>query len=366
MINHKEHFHGSDLEKMEELFHVKKEDIISFSANINPLGVPLKLKEFLATNLDILSVYPDREYRELREVIATYCNCNSEHILVGNGSTELISQFIQMISPKKAVILAPTYSEYEKEISLVGGSPLYLPLNINNNFAYDEPFVFSMLSNEIDLFVICNPNNPTGTILNQIALTKLLEHCHIHDILVLIDETYIEFVDSHEEYSAIPLIARYDNVIIIRGTSKFFACPGLRLGYAVTSNTDLIKKGNENIRPWSVSSIADAAGKHMFIDEDFILNSKKLIHEERTRVMEQLRKISGLQVFPTYANFCLIKILRTDISATIVFETAMKKGLMVRNCSTFPFLNDSYFRICFMLPEQNDTLIQCLTDLFHS
>jgi threonine-phosphate decarboxylase len=366
MIAHKEHFHGSDLEKIEKIYDIKKEDIISFSANINPQGVPNKLKEYLKNHLDILSQYPDREYTELKTTIGTYCGCLASQVLVGNGSTELISLFIQTIMPKKAVILAPTYSEYEKEILLAGGSPLSLPLNINNNFAYEESLVFSMLSNDIDLFVLCNPNNPTGTALNQIDLTKLLEHCSLHNIQVLIDETYIEFVDSHEEYTAIPLISRYANVIIIRGTSKFFACPGLRLGYAITSNEDLMKKANETIRPWSVSSIADAAGKQLFIDQKFISTSQSMMHDERKRVMENLRRISGLQVFSSKANFCLIKILRTDISAQTVFDTAIKKGLMIRNCSTFPFLNDSYFRICFMQPDQNDQLLACLSELFQS
>jgi threonine-phosphate decarboxylase len=366
MTDHKEHFHGSDLKEIEEKFHIKKEDIISFSANINPLGVPPQLKIFLAENLDILSNYPDREYTELRTAIASYCGCTPNQILVGNGSTDLISLFIQTIAPKKAVIVAPTYSEYEKEISLAGGSPLYLPLNINNSFTYDESIVFSMLPIDIDLLILCNPNNPTGTVLNQIALTKLLEHCNINNIQVLIDETYIEFVDSHEDYTAIPLITRYDNLIIIRGTSKFFACPGLRLGYAITNNEDLLQEGKKKTRPWSVSSIADAAGKYMFLDKSYISDTKKLIQKERNRVIEQLRKISGLQVFNTWANFCLIKILRKDLTAQIVFETTIKKGLMIRNCNTFPFLDDSYFRICFMYPEQNDKLIQCLTELFTS
>lgn len=366
MTDQKEHFHGSDLEKIEEAFHLKKENIISFSANINPLGVSPKLKKFLAKNLDVLSTYPDREYKELRNAISIYCGCNPNHILVGNGSTDLISLFIQTIAPKKAVIIAPTYSEYEKEISLAGGCPLYLPLNINNNFSYNELLVFSMLTNDIDLLVLCNPNNPTGTILNQIDLTKLLEHCKINNIQVLIDETYIEFVDSHEEYTAIPLISRYDNLITIRGTSKFFASPGLRLGYATTSNENLLQKCNEKTRPWSVSSIADVAGKYMFSDKKYISDTRKLIHKERNRVVSKLRTISGIQVFNTWANFCLVKILRTDLTAQIVFETAIKKGLMVRNCDSFSFLDNSYFRICFMLPEQNDKLMECLIEIFNS
>lgn len=364
MAKQNEHFHGSDLEKIEQEYKIKKEDIISFSANINPLGISPKLKDYLAANIDILATYPDRDYVKLRDSIATYTGCYADHVMVGNGATDLTSILIQTLAPKKAVIFAPTYSEYEKEISLAGGSHLYLPLNVNNNFSYDEPIVFMMIPQETDLLILCNPNNPTGTILNQIALTKLLEHCKLNDITVLIDETYIEFADDDDSYSAIPLSSRYENLIVVRGTSKFFACPGLRLGYAITSNEDLIADCKESTRPWSVSSVANVAGQVMFQDEEYIQATKELISTERVRVMNELRKISGLQVFDSHANFCLIKILNTDIKAKTVFETAIKQGLMIRDCDSFPFLGPNYFRLCFMNPEENDRLIACIAEIF--
>lgn len=364
MAKQNEHFHGSDLEKIELEYNIKKEDIISFSSNINPLGLSPKLKDYLVTNPDILATYPDREYTNLRNSISSYTGANTDHILVGNGATDLTSTLIQTIAPKKAIIFAPTYSEYEKEIEMAGGSFLYLPLNVNNNFSYDEPIVFMMIPQDTDLLILCNPNNPTGTILNQIALTKLLEHCKLNSIKVLIDETYIEFADDDDSYSAIPLSSRYDNLIVVRGTSKFFACPGLRLGYAITSNEDLIEECKESMRPWSVSSVADKSGQVMFQDKEYILATKKLIADERTRVMNELRKISGLQVFDTHANFCLIKILTTDITAKTVFETAIKQGLMIRNCDSFPFLGPNYFRLCFMNPSENDKLIACISEIF--
>lgn len=364
MAKQNKHFHGSDLEQIEQEYNIKKEDIISFSANINPLGLSPKLKEYLVANPDLLTTYPDREYTNLRNAISTYTGGNSEHILVGNGATDLTSTIIQTLAPKKAVIFAPTYSEYEKEVALAGGSHLYLPLNVNNNFSYDEPIVFMMIPPDTDLLILCNPNNPTGTILNQIALTKLLEHCKLNHINVLIDETYIEFADDEDSCSAIPLSTRYDNLIVIRGTSKFFACPGLRLGYAITSNSDLLDQCKASMRPWSVSSIANKAGQIMLQDDEYIKSSKELISTERTRVMNELRKISGLQVFDTHANFCLIKILNTNFTAKTVFEIAIKQGLMIRDCGSFPFLGPNYFRLCFMNPEENDKLIACISEIF--
>lgn len=121
MIKHKDHFHGSDLEAIEKYYHIKKEDIVSFSANVNPLGISYQLRSTLADNLDAITTYPDREYTALRTCIATYAGTQPENVIVGNGSTELISLFIQTKHPKKALVLGPTYSEYEREIALGGG-----------------------------------------------------------------------------------------------------------------------------------------------------------------------------------------------------------------------------------------------------
>ena len=128
MIKHKDHFHGSDLEKIEEIYHIKKEDIISFSANVNPLGISPLLREKLSSRIDAITTYPDREYTALRKSIASYADTDYENIIVGNGVTELISLFMQIRKPNKAIIIGPTYSEYEREISLNKGHSYYYPL----------------------------------------------------------------------------------------------------------------------------------------------------------------------------------------------------------------------------------------------
>ena len=134
MIKHKDHFHGSDLEKIESIYGIKKEDIISFSANVNPLGVSPLLRASLSEKIDAITTYPDREYTSLRKCIAEYCHTDYENIIVGNGSTELISLFIQIEHPKKALVIGPTYSEYEREIALGGGTTLYYPLKEKDDF----------------------------------------------------------------------------------------------------------------------------------------------------------------------------------------------------------------------------------------
>lgn len=363
MLKHVEHFHGSDLEKIEKIYGIKKEFITSFSANVNPLGLSPKLCEGLKNCLDVITTYPDREYTALRKTISAYCLTEHENIIVGNGSTELISAVIQSQKPKAACLLSPTYSEYEREISLAGGNVFYYQLLPEKNFVLETGEFFSLLSEkEVELLVLCNPNNPTSTALTQDTLAEILEFCSAKGIFVMIDETYVEFTENYDSVTAIPLLSRFDNFIILRGISKFFAAPGLRLGYGISGNKALLREINEKKNPWTINSLAEAAGKLLFTDTDYIQQTKELIFSERARVCEALRSISGLKVYEPAANFVLVEITKENRDADMLFDTAIRRSLMIRNCSSFEGLSNRFFRLCFMLPEDNDKLLNCIRE----
>lgn len=363
-IKHKEHFHGSDLEKIEKIYGIKKEEIISFSANVNPLGISDKLRSTLAKRLDVITSYPDREYTSLRNVLAKYCGTIPENIIVGNGSTELISIVIEFRSPKKAMILSPSYSEYEREVKLVGGDIVYFPLNEKDDFKLRIGELNSALEDDIDMLIICNPNNPTSTCLKQDELRKILAKAAQNDILVMVDETYIEFTETPELFEAIPLTREFDNLFIIRGISKFFASPGLRLGYAITGNLDLINRINEKKNPWTINSLAEVAGELIFTDTDYINKTRALISGERKRICKVLDSMSscGLKYYEPNANFILCRLNSDEITADTLFEACIKKKLMIRNCSTFKYLDEHYFRFCIMMPEDNDMLLNVIKE----
>ncbi len=363
MLQHQDHFHGSDLEKIESIYGIKKEDIVSFSANVNPLGLSSRLRHSLADHLDAITSYPDREYTSLRKVIAAYCDTEYDRIIVGNGSTELISLFIQIEHPAKAMIIGPTYSEYEREISLGGGTSLYFPLKESADFKLDLEKLESQLNESIDLLVICNPNNPTSSAISRKDMRSILDICKQHDIYVMVDETYIEFAENYDEINAIPLTNYYNNIVILRGISKFFAAPGLRLGYAITGNKDLIKAVNTKQNPWTINSLAEIAGSLMFTDEAYIRQTKELISGERQRIIAALREMKELKVYEPTANFVLVRILRDDVTADSMFDAAIRQKMMIRNCSTFPFLDNKYIRFCFMMPEDNDRLLSCIKEI---
>ena len=362
MIKHKDHFHGSDLEKIESIYGIKKENIISFSANVNPLGVSPLLRTALSEQIDAITSYPDREYTSLRKCIAEYCHTDYENIIVGNGSTELISLFIQIEHPKKALVIGPTYSEYEREISLGGGTTLYYPLKEEDNFELNVEDFLTHLNESLDLLVICNPNNPTSSCITRKNMRRILDACKQYDIYVMVDETYVEFADNMEEIDSIPLTNYYNNIVILRGTSKFFAAPGLRLGYAITGNHDLIKAINTRKNPWTINSLAVVAGETMFKDTAYIEQTRQLIASERSRCYQALQASPDYKVYKPSGNFMLAKITTEELTSEFLFDKAIRQGMMIRDCSTFPFLDNKYIRFCFMKQEDNARLLKCLLE----
>lgn len=363
MSEKKQEFHGSDLEKVEAYYGIKKEDIIPFAGNVNPLGISPLLKKSMASHIESISEYPDRDYKELRSTLALYCNVPIEHIIVGNGATEMISLTMQLLRPKHALLLSPTYSEYTREIDLVGGHVEEYFLRENLDFKLDLNDLISKLTDDIDLLAICNPNNPTSSALNTEEITKILTHCKLHDIFVMIDETYVEFAPDIEAVSAVSLIPKYDNFMIIRGVSKFYAAPGLRFGYGMTSNEAFLKDLLLYQNPWSLNSIAAYAGERMFSDTDYYKKTRELICSERTYMFDELKKNPNFKPYKAYANFILVEILKEGVTSFDVFEKAIKNRLMIRDCSSFESLAGEFFRFCIMNPADNRRLLDVLNQI---
>ena len=360
-MNTKPVFHGSDIEKICEYYHLKKEDIINFGANVNPLGLSASVKAALASHLDILSSYPDREYTSLREVLSAYCRIPSDYILPGNGSSELISLLIDALSPKHTLILGPTYSEYSRELSFSGSTQEYYHLKEEQDFRLDADDLCTVLAKgNYDLLIICNPNNPTSSAILHDDMEKLLCFCADHGVFVMIDETYVEFAPDIEAVTAVPFTQRFTNLCVLRGVSKFFAAPGMRFGYAVTGNPDFLRKMKEKQIPWSLNSAGAYAGELLFQDQDYIDRTRQLILTERGRMYDALSQLASFKVFQPYANFLLLKILKEGKTAFDVFETCIKNGLMIRDCSSFQCLDGEFVRFCIMMPEDNSRLLKVL------
>ena len=362
-MSKKVEFHGSDLEKIAEYYHLPKEEIIKFGANVNPLGLSDKVKQTLAANLDIISSYPDRNYTSLRQQISRYCGCRPENIVVGNGSTELISLLISQRQAKRALVLGPTYSEYERELSLTGGMLSYYNLKESDDFILDTDDFIRRIPEGTDLVIICNPNNPTSSAVSQEDMEKIVRHCLAEGIFVMIDETYVEFAPDAAKITAVPLTERYDNLMVIRGVSKFFAAPGLRFGYGITSSREFLSMLLTHQNPWSLNSVGAFAGEIMLKDEEYIMRTRSLIDAERTRMCRELKALGSFKVYPAYANFILLKILKERVDSLQVFEAAVKEKMMIRDCSSFQSLEGEFVRFCVMKPEDNTRLLSVLGNI---
>lgn len=364
MAETSQHFHGSDLEKISAHYNIDKESITNFSGNVNPLGLSQTVTDELPKHIQLIAGYPDREYTSLRNALGNYIHVDMQDIIVGNGSTELISLFIKVLKPKNSLIIGPTYSEYEREIFINEGRSRYFPLLEEDAFNINIDHLKDHLSQDVDLLVICNPNNPTSTAIRRPALRIILDYCLECDVDVLIDETYVEFADVIDDVSAVSLTPFYPNLFIIRGVSKFYAAPGLRLGYGVSGNKALIHKINSQKNPWTINSLAAYAGELMIQDTDYINKTRELIHSERQRLFSIMDSWSTVKVYPANGNFILVKLL-TEHKSYEIFEALIKQGMMIRDASSFPFLSNKYIRFCILSQEDNNRLIAALDELLN-
>ena len=356
-------FHGSDIEKICAYYHLNKEDIVKFGANVNPLGLSVSVKKAIGENIDLFSSYPDRDYVSLRNTIAEYCRIPAEFILPGNGSSELISLLIQERAPKHTLILGPTYSEYSRELSFSGSTQEYYHLREERNFTLDVDDLCKTLEKDYDFLIICNPNNPTSSAILQDDLRKLIAFCAERNIFVMIDETYVEFAPDINAVTAVTLTREFTNLMVLRGVSKFYAAPGMRLGYGITGNREFLAKMREKQTPWSLNSLGAFAGEKMFLDHDYFCRTRDLILGERDRMETELKKLTTFKVYPAYANFILLKIQKNGLTSADVFESCIKKGLMIRDCSSFQCLDGEFVRFCIMMPEDNTRLLEVLKQL---
>lgn len=352
--------HGGDLDEISRIFGIDKSKIMNFSGNVNPLGLPDSVKRAIAENVDIAVNYPDVSYKGLREAIAEYTGAKAEHILAGNGSTELITGFIKAVMPKKSIVVSPAYSEYLRILGQIGCETTLSPLSAENDFIPDISAL--PIADDTDMLVICNPNNPTGTYVTAEQIEWLAKT--YKGLFIMIDETYVEFADTSKRISAVELTAKYDNIGVIRGTSKFFACPGLRLGYGISGNSDILERVNGGRDLWSVNVYAELAGRVMFTDKGFIQKTRGLINTERARIRAEIDKIGALKMYRSQSNFFLVRILDGSITAGELFLRLIKRNILIRDAENFPFLDETYFRFCILSPRENDALLESLREIF--
>jgi threonine-phosphate decarboxylase len=358
--------HGGDVWSFSRKYNISPEKVLDFSGPINFLGPSPKALEAIRQNASIVRFYPDPNPVEFRKEIAAYVGqgVEAENIILGNGSIELIYMVTEIIPGSfKAVIPVPSFTEYEKAVLRVGGEVIFVQLP--DNFALDMESVKKAVTDDTRIIYVCNPHSPSGTLYSRETILELAEYCQKKDIIVSVDENYIEFAQKGQNATVAGYAKKYENLFVIRSVTKFYGMPGIRFGYAIAAE-NFIDTLQTVRQPWSINGLASFATLAAFKDTEFIENTKRSIVREKAQLAKMLNDIGGLFVFPSETNFLLIKILNTKTTSTALREKLVKEGILIRDCCTFVGLNDSFFRVTVRSSEENMKLVNALKGALES
>ena len=341
--------HGGNIYEVKRRF---KKEVIDFSASINPLGLPGRVKKILCRNLGSILYYPDPAAKDLTRKIARYWKIKEENVLAGSGSIELIYLIVSCFMPKTTLIPVPTFSEYERAAKNICSRIKFVKLKEEEGFRLDP----SRLSGS-DILFLCNPNNPTGNIL----FTDFQTIEKLPYKLVVVDEAFMDFLPDEKRYTLIWKAAQSKKIIVLRTFTKFFALPGLRAGYLI-GHTDTIRALRQYKIPWSVNALAQKAAECILDDRRYIDKTRRLIKKERDFLFGELAKIKGLRPYQSVANFLLIKI-EDNLCSSFLAEKLIRKGILIRDCVNFRGLGNKFIRIAVRSRKENLKLIKSLKEI---
>ncbi|MBS5621774.1 MAG: threonine-phosphate decarboxylase [Clostridium sp.] len=343
--------HGGDVYSARQKM---KQEPLDFSANINPMGMPPGAVRAAADALQQCTQYPDPLCRELRAALAAYEGIPAEQIVCGNGAADLIFRIVAATHPQRALLLEPTFAEYEQALRSMDCSIAYFPLQESEGFVLPEAFL-QQLTPEINLLFLCNPNNPTGRTVSPALLQEIWKRCEEAGILLVVDECFNEFLEHPEQNTLKDVLETGANAVILKAFTKSFAMPGLRLGYGLCGNGDLAERIFSCGQPWGVSIPAQAAGVAALQEQGYLERMRRLIQTERRWLSENLARL-GLCVFPSEANYILFR-TETEISLR---ERMEQRGVLIRACGNYRGLDDRYYRIAVRGHDENERLIAAL------
>ena len=322
---------------------------LDFSSNVNPLGPPECVRLAIQDAALLVRQYPDPYCRRLTAAIAAYEKLPEAYILCGNGAAELIYAFCEALRPKKAMELAPTFLEYSAAASHFGGRIVRVSL-APPDFSPDERLLDALRTEKPDVLFLCSPNNPTGRTLGRTLLEKLLQTAGEQGTHVFLDECFLDFTDAK---SAKDLLSRYENLLILKAFTKNYALAGVRVGYCLSANQNLLSEMAACTQPWNVSIFAQAAGAAALTEPDWAAKAKAVIAPERVRLTRALQSF-GFTVCPSEANYLLF-------SAPAGLDQALlRETLAIRSCENYPGLGPGWYRIAVRLAEENEALLDAL------
>lgn len=354
--------HGGNIYKKAKALGISESDILDFSANISPLGLPEHIKEAMIEAIDGTIHYPDPECVDLREVICRQDGVLMETLTCGNGGADLLYRLSFGLKPGKVLLPVPAFVEYEEAMVAAGASMVYY--SMGEDLEIHEDFL-DYITEDIDLLIICNPNNPTGLLTDRDFLLRVIEKAQEKDVLVMIDECFLEISRKEADYSVIPYTEgslsegrKFKNLIILKSFTKLYAIPGIRLGYMIGPK-EVIQKVNRAGQAWSVSTIAQKAGLAALSKPAYKEAVLFEVEKELKFMKEELRKLP-IRLYEGNVNYLFFRASgMTDLDKKLEEE-----GILIRNCSNYVNLSNDYWRVAVRNHEENVRLIRALRNIF--
>lgn len=330
-------------------------DALDFSANVSPLGLPAGVAAAITNALPTADRYPDPLCRELRAALAGAEGVPADWILCGNGAADLIFRLALAVRPRRALLPAPTFAEYEAALQTVGCAVQRVFLREENEFAVTEKFI-DAVTPETDIVFLCQPNNPTGQVTPPALVERLVRRCAECGAVLAVDECFLDFLPDRDALTAKQLLRDAPQLIILKAFTKLYAMAGVRLGYALCGDAALLEKMRGAGQPWAVSSLAQAAGLAALQETVYAGAVRALIAEQRPRMAAGLRAL-GLRVMDGQANYLLFR-------ATPDFgEKLRRRGAVVRSCANYPGLDAAWYRTAVRTAEENTRLLQIMGEI---
>ncbi len=349
--------HGGTVFASARSLGIAPEELLDFSASINPLGPAPGVREAVCSSFEKVLHYPDRESFELRRTLADIHRVGIDNLVVANGSTELIYLLPRLLPGAKGLIIAPAFSEYAQALNRAGWQTGHLLLSAANGFALSLEKLAERLAEGFDLLFLCNPANPTGTLLPVTMIEAILRLCRQAGTFLVLDEAFMDFC---EEASAKGLIAESGGGIVLRSMTKFYAIPGLRLGYAI-GHVDVIRQCSDLLEPWSVNTPAQVAGVASLASVDYRERTLRYVSTEHEALARGLAELPGLSPFPSAANYLLVE-MRNGLSAAELRSRLLEKRILIRDCANFQGLDGRFFRVAVRTTEENRRLLAALAE----
>jgi threonine-phosphate decarboxylase len=358
MAREREHIHGGDPERELKRLGLTPRQILDFSVNLSPLGVPREIKAIWNDLLGEIESYPTVDGRGVVQYYEKRFGLDPAQILAGNGSTESIYLAPRALGLRKVVVINPSFHDYTRASLAAGAELVPLELKASTGFAPPDRSVLEEALAGGDGLFVGNPNNPTGTVFPRQLLLELA--ATFPNKWLLVDEAFVQFLDRPDTISLLKEQPPPANILVFHSLTKFFALPGLRLG-AVVGHPEIISRLRQLKEPWSVNRIAEKVAGKLIDCADYEDKVANLVRRERPRVFAGLKKISGVQPFEPAANFLLAQWRQTDaLDDFLLFM--LRSGIHLRDCRNFPGLENNFFRLAIRQPEENDRLISIIQD----